>query len=191
MALNKIGLNLKTKIIISIIIFVISIFSIVFFIVVPSIKDIRKIKNDIKDQQIDLEEKYLKGQSLRRLSTKIKQVEEEIKVLDQVFVDKHNGLDFITALENIANKNNITQKLNLVSPDEIDEDVIIKNNIQLSSKGSFDNIVNYLLDLEALNYYVNINRLEISSSKRDGTDKDQVAAQPEISAIISADTFWR
>jgi Tfp pilus assembly protein PilO len=187
---NLVKLDLKKRIIISLFGFFIFIFSIIYFIIFPSIKDIKKMKNEIELQRVDLERRYVKGQSLRKTMEKLERAEEKIHILDQVFIGQDCGLDFVTALEGAAGKNRITQKINLLSSSEVDSGFYKMVPLQLSSGGTIDRQMNYLVSLENLDYYVNIKSLELSSgspAKQDG--------EPEIGSyvnlFVAADTYWR
>lgn len=188
---NIIKFDLKKKIITSIIMFLVLILSIVFFVVIPAVRDIKSIKMDIEAQKIDLEKKYLKGQSLRRLSEKIKEIEKKIKVLDQVFVAENDSLGFITALEDVADRNFVEQKIDLLSLEDASEDVFREIPVKLFSTGNINNQLNYLVDLETLHYYINIKSLELRSSSGGDYSENGGLFSGNTSLFVSADTFWQ
>ena len=186
-----IKLNLKKKIIITIITFFFFIFVIVYFIIIPSIRDIKNIKNEIEIQRIDLERKYLKGQNLRKMLEKLKKAEEKIHILDQVFISQNFGLEFIMTLEEIASKNNVTQKINLLSSSDPDDSLYKIIPIQLFSQGNFVRQLDYLVNLEILNYYINIKSLELSSNPKEILASNEEVSQNNVNMLISADTYWQ
>lgn len=186
-----IKLNLKKKIIITIITFFFFIFIIIYFIIIPSVRDIKNIKNEIEIQRTDLERKYLKGQNLRRMSEKLKKAEEKIHILDQVFISQNFGLEFITTLEEVASRNNVTQKINLLSSLDPDDSLYKIIPIQLFSQGNFVQQLGYLVNLEILNYYINIKSLELSSNPKKILTSNEEVSQNNVNMLISADTYWQ
>ncbi len=177
--------DLKQKIAISIVVFLVFVFIIIYFTILPSVKDILIIKNDIYAQKLDLEMKYQKGQNLRSLTEKLIRAEERIGMLDQAFVSGDDDLKFITTLEGVADNNNVSHKINLSKTDETGN-VFSKVPIQFISQGSVINQLNYLVDLETLNFYININSLEITSAAKQ-LDGSQFK---NVSMFMSADTYW-
>lgn len=183
-------LDLKKRIIISLVVFFVFIFSIIYFIILPSIKDIRNMKTEIELQRLDLERRYIKGQSLRTTMEKLERAEEKIHILDQVFIGQDCGLEFVTALEGAAGNTGTTQKINLLSSAEVANGFYKMVPLQLSSGGVIGRQMNYLASLETLDYYINIKSLELSSGsppKQDG--------EPEsgsyVNLFVAADTYWR
>lgn len=184
-----IKLDLKKKIIISSIFFFAVILGIICFIVVPSIKDIKMIRDSIEEQRIGLEKKYIRGQSLRGLTEKIKKVEERIEEIDNIFVDRNKGLEFIKALEDLAEKNNVIQKINISISDEPFANDFEKIPVQLFVQGTLENQANYLVGLETMEYYINVDSIDISSIT---PGEDEVTNKSNyISLLLSANTYWK
>ena len=181
MQMNKLKLNLKQKMALSLVIFIVLLLSIIYFVVLPAVGDIISIKTDIEKERLDLEKKYIRGQSLRKISEKLEKVEGRINILDQVFIKKDKSLEFITALEREASKNNVEQKIKLLASANSDYDYSQSIPIQLMTQGSLANQLNYLVGLEALNYYINIGSLDVNINK----------GEDDSSLFISADTFWQ
>lgn len=159
------------------------------FVVMPAINDISAMSNDIEARRIDLEEKYLRGQSLKKMMENLKNIDARIGNLDQIFIEKSDILGFITSLEETASANNITQKINLSIEKDAKQNGYSKIPLQISVEGKFNNQFNYLLDIERSKYYINISSLEISSSPV------QPQIEPEENkktrAVIFADTYWQ
>lgn len=177
--------DLRQKIAVSIFVFLIFIGIVIYFTIIPSVRDIIIIKNDIYAQKVDLEMKYLKGQNLRNLTEKLIAAEERMQDIDQAFVDGSDDLKFIVTLEEIAEKNNVTQKINILKPENSGA-IFSKVPIQIFSQGSVADQLNYLTDLERLNFYININSLEITSTAR----RNENQAASNVSLFISADSYW-
>jgi len=189
---NLIKLNLKKKISITLIIFILIISGLIYFVVMPTINDIKKMGEEIENQRIDLEQKYIKGQSLKQLTENLKKTEPQLVILDQIFIKQDHELDFITKLEEIATQNNVAQTINLDIA-KINKDKSYQAlPLRLSARGNYKNIMNYLISLEALNYYINIDSTDLSSAsaKQSAVPEGQTTFS-NIGLTISANTYWK
>lgn len=195
-------INLKNKIIAALIGFALIIFGLIYFIVMPTIKDIEAMGGEIEGQKIDLEKKYIKGNSLRQLTENLKEIEPKLSLLDQIFINKNRELEFITTIENKADNSQISQKINLNSPRAAENQEFQKNDLQLFANGEFTKQLKYLMDLESLNYYINIKSLELSSSPGSGQAVPNIKNSGQgtsasgnksnnINLVITADTYWK
>ncbi|MEK7202801.1 MAG: type 4a pilus biogenesis protein PilO [Patescibacteria group bacterium] len=184
-------MKLRKKILISLFVFFIVILTLLFFIILPAIREINRIGRDIETQRMDLEKKFNRGQNLKQLSKNLNEIEPKLVKLDQIFINKNNELEFITALEKIAATNKINQKITLGNSELIEGKIYKKVPIQLLAQGNFIDQLNYLLNLESLNYYINIKSLEISKTKNfiDNSSKD--FPQANLNLLLSSDTYWQ
>ncbi|MDP2737005.1 MAG: hypothetical protein Q8O59_04485 [bacterium] len=186
--------NLKNKIIASLVGFIIIILSLIYFIVIPTIEDIKTMGQTIEAQREDLEKKYIKGQSLRQLTENLSKIEPKLEILDQIFINKNRELEFITSLENEANENQISQKISLSAPQQIANQNFQKTSLQLFTKGGFIRQLQYLMDLEHLSYYINIKLLELTPAGDDAPANQAVSPAyietNRLNMLIDADTYW-
>lgn len=191
--------NLKNKITASSVGFLVIILSLIYFIVVPTIKEIKTMGSAIEAQREDLEKKYIKGQSLRQLTENLNKIEPKLDLLNQIFINKNRELEFITSLENEANKNQVSQKINLSAPQKAENQNFQKTSLQLFTKGGFIRQLQYLVNLEHLSYYINVKLLELSlagggePAKTDSQGQGLPPADPETNSLnmyIDADTYW-
>jgi len=184
-------LGLKKKIVIIFIVFIVLIFSVVFFIIIPTVKDIVDIKDEIEYQRVDLEKKYIKGQNIKKISEKLKEIESRIDLLDNVFVNSDESLGFIMLLENQAGGSGINQKINLLPPEE-SNNFYKKTPLQLFTQGDFINQLKYLISLEKLEKYINIKSLEISRGAiKNPSPEEAGAGGDNFNMFILADTYWK
>ncbi|KKQ61331.1 MAG: hypothetical protein US81_C0007G0011 [Parcubacteria group bacterium GW2011_GWE2_38_18] len=175
-------IKLKERIILLNAAIIIIIAGILLLLIFPSISLIKKIQFNIQSQLVELENKYNKAQILRQTSSNLKKVEPLVGLLDQGYVKQENEIQFITALEELAVKNQISQKLNLGNI-KINKTVPQKVTLQINTRGQFPDQVKYLRGLEKLNFYINVKTIEIiknSSEKEDDTNMTLVV-----------DTYWQ
>jgi hypothetical protein len=145
---------------------------IIFFITYPTISYIQDIKEKITEQHRDLEIKYQNAKQLKKNSEKINQLQDKLVVLDDIFVKQEQELGFITTLENIATKNNIDQKINLIkaTPKTSTSKATSKTppeenmGFDINASGSYKNILAWLLEIEQLTYYINFESLNINTT---------------------------
>lgn len=189
--------NLKNKITASLIGFLVIILSLIYFIVLPTIKEIKAMGNAIKAEREDLEKKYIKGQSLKQLTENLKKIEPKLELLNQIFINKNRELEFITSLENEANKNQVSQKINLSAPQQEKNQNFKKTGLELHTKGNFIKQLKYLSSLEHLSYYINVKFLEMSPASGDEQTKTGNQGLPaaaeetnSLNMYLNADTYW-
>jgi len=120
-----------------------------------------------------------------------------LDIFEKIFINSNRELEFITTLEGIANENNIAQKINLDLSLAQNEQIYKKIPLDLNLRGEFKNLIEYLTDLESLNYYLNINLLEFSTTQSSGGVVLPVRSgkneQPigNVNLRILADTYWQ
>jgi len=189
--------NLKNKITASLAGFLVVLLSLIYFIVIPTVREIKTMGDSIDAQREDLERKYIKGQSLKKLTENLNKIEPKLELLDQIFINKNRELEFITSLENKANKNQISQKINLKSPEKTENQNFQKTDLQLFARGGFIKQLQYLTDLEQLNYYINVKLLELSPAnggepvKTDSQGSQSSSVETNnLNMYIDADTYW-
>ncbi len=184
-------IKLLTHVSLSAVLFVVLLY---FGIISPASK-IVDIKNNINSARADLENNYITGANLRILSESLKTVEGDLQKVNGIFVKKDEALDFITALESVADASGVQQKINLsaagrnTSKTKTNETVVIS----LSSSGSFAEEMDYLSRLGALNYYINIKSLEIVNNSYEQSSQilGDVGLSKQMNLQISAETYWQ
>lgn len=140
--------------------------AVIFFIIKPTVEYIQDTKDQIKIEREDLERRYQRVMYLRQNADKLKEIEKQLVVLDDLFLVNDQELDFITTLEGIADKNNVRQKISLKSANLNDPEQNILPFSVLAS-GEMHDVLSYLLGIEQLSYYVNFNSLTIDSKISD------------------------
>jgi Tfp pilus assembly protein PilO len=173
---------------ISFLIIFFSIFTIIiyYFLINKEINKIQQNKISIIQKKNDIESQINKEKNKSILISKIKDIEPEIKKLDAIFINKNKELEFITTIEGIAQKNNVTQEIVLNNNQKKEETDYIKIPIILNVHGNFSNIMNYLETLEKNKYGINIKLISIFNN-----DEDLTIAKKNISMNISANTYWK
>ncbi|MDP3043350.1 MAG: type 4a pilus biogenesis protein PilO [bacterium] len=187
---------MKKRIFIVPAVFILFIAGLIYFIILPTMKDIEETAAQIESQRTDLDKKYYKSKSAKQSTKSLKAIEGDVEKLDRVFINQNQELAFITALEETANKNNINQNINLDLSSGAKNNKYDKIPLKLTTQGNFINQFNYLRDLEGLNYYLNIKSLDLSAgggaSAYPPSDKIiDYGSGANIKMVILADTYWK
>jgi Tfp pilus assembly protein PilO len=187
-------LNTKWKMLITLLAYSLIIFLIINFIILPRVNFIRKNGKDIVERRIFLEEQYIKVKNFKENNEEMKLVDKDIERLDEVFVDYNEDLQFIETLESLASNHKINQRIALGKTEGKELNEFEKITLEIFAEGSFLNIMNYLINLETLNYYINVSSLDISKVKVNA-EKNFSENKPSIlnnvSCKITADTYWK
>ena len=159
------------------------------FIAYPSIRVIKSLSDQIFQQRVELEELYQRGQVLKQTLKEYEEVKPIIPSLNRVYLVKGNELEFITTLENVAVDSNVTHdiKLAAIDPKKTSNQLLY----QLQTSGDLINFVHYLINLEALDFYVNINTIRLSSSAGSGIRSNQTGTGSALQAIILATSYFK
>lgn len=183
-------LNLRKKITLSAAVFLAVIGSIIYFVVAPTIKDIKKMRDEIQAQKTDLENKYLKSKNLKKLSKNLNKIESQLEELDKAFINQNRALEFITTMEEIAGGEGVAQKINLLSPQNLKENQLYKKiPLQIAAEGGFEGEARYLAGLEKLSYYINISSLELTAAPNSPGQEEKTRAN--VNMLVTADTYWK
>ena len=185
--------NYKQKIIYLSAVFIALSGIIIYFVLLPAINDIKKLRAEIINQKVDLEKKLSQEKNMTKLSDKIKKIEPQIDILENIYINKNRQLEFITVLEGIADKQQVAQKIVLNPENETKELNYYKTPLSIVVQGTYNNLINYLINLENINYYINIYSLSLNSSGQSGRTSHPPGGEAEQNLVlrISAYTYWK
>lgn len=161
-------MNIKNKFKYTIAGSIIIITGIIILVIIPMTKRIMKISNDITDLKTNLEKEYNEKQNLKTVMARIKKLEASSEKFSSIYVKEGEELNFITLLEDLAERHDLQQKINLSSTTTgMERDM----NIKLT--GNYFDILKYLYDLRRMDYWINLNSISINK-----TDS-KIPLQPE------------
>lgn len=166
----------KQKILITLIIIALIVFMLMFFIVKP-------LLGQIKHESIRYREKFslferrdeLKSY-LKRLEADIGVVQEKSPTLQGMLLDPEKTIEFVADLEGIAAATGNWQELSVpaLGPEEVKQKFPFEE-YGVSLKGSFPNLIRYLVHLENVKWIVSLNSLGVS----------KIEAKKELPAGVS------
>jgi len=159
----------KKKIFIIILLFFAVSFLIEFFIVLPTLQDIKKINSDIQNERESLEIKFQQGQFIKSMLSEYKTIEPRKQELDQAFIKDGAELGFVTELEQIAQKYNLDPSFNKLDDKNIKEnkkDPFVNMPLSIKLDGDFNQLLLFLSGIESLPYYFNISQISMSAANK-------------------------
>ena len=191
MKLNK-NLNYKHKASLSLSINIVVIFLISYFFVFPYYNSIIKANAMLMDHRIQFETKLIKEEKFSKISKNLTLIEDDIKKIENAFVDENNKLEFITILEGIVDDKNVDLKLNINFEKMVSNNKIIP--LSLVLLGTYDNLMDVLVSIENLKYYINIENIDINNSKsvrNKASVLSGVSSNNILTMNISALSYWK
>ncbi|OGY50357.1 MAG: hypothetical protein A3J59_01150 [Candidatus Buchananbacteria bacterium RIFCSPHIGHO2_02_FULL_56_16] len=128
--------------------------AVVFLIIVPTMRDIERISDDVYREIADLERKWERGQRLRETISNFEKIKAERSTLTRSFIVTGRELEFITTLEGLVADRRLTQNIQLQFEQAVSRTGYEEIPITITLEGRFNRIMQYLDDLERLPYYV-------------------------------------
>lgn len=177
----------------------------IFGVIIPSVTKMKSANEQIELGREKMERLLGEGQSVTENQKNLARVKSEMAVLDNVWLKTGEELKFITDLENKAADNGIEQTIvfdNTLFAAGTEIKIIP---LGLDISGSLANLLNYLADLEAFDYYININQLQITAGSVGENKKYAKQVVDELSKVnqkasnddvilsvrINATTYWK
>ncbi len=182
----------RQKIIISSSLTLVATAVLIVFITLPSIREIKALNEQIETQRTELEKLYQKGQLLKQTLKEYEEIKPTVATLDRIYIKRGEELSFITSLEGVANSNGLKQDIKLVSQDPKKTTAANTFPIQLDLRGELNSFLRYLTGLEAMDYYLNIDTIRISTSSRDSsTGATLDASRSHLVSLLLAAAYYK
>jgi Tfp pilus assembly protein PilO len=174
----------RQKIAIATLIALLSIGGVVFFVLRPTLAEIKNKRTTLLNLKIEEINNQEKSRNIDILNSKLATIEPQIKELDKIFVDKEGGLEFIVAMENIAKLHDIEQHLDLKPIDTVSADKFKKTPLEINASGEYKNVIAYLEAIESMDYHLNIEEITFSSFPLPGENRSETQIR------IIAFSYW-
>ena len=161
---------------------------IIFFVILPSLRQISDLKESVGLTEKFIEEQYLRTKHLKRSVMSIDEVQSQIEKFYSSLISQGDELRVITSLENLAQNHSIDQNIDVEFVDPADKKTVPKNapkrldlpyyKFSFSNNGSFGNHLDYFKSLENLDYYLII---DSTNWKRENVD----IQKPDSNIIVN------
>jgi len=182
----------RQKIIISSSLTLVATAFLIIFITLPSIREIKNLNEQIETQRTELEKLYKKGQLFKQTLKEYEEIKPTVATLDRIYIKRGEELAFITSLEGVANVNGLQQDIKLLNQDPKKTTMTNTFPIQLELKGELGPLLRYLTSLEALDYYLNIDTIRISTASRDsGTGAALDTSRSRLVSLLLAAAYYK
>lgn len=181
----------KQKIYLTLIIFVLIVIGLLLFLINPLVGKIKLSSAEFKEKNNLLASyKEKGGDYLEGLRGKHTSLELNILKINESFIGSERAIDFILAVEQAAALINNYQEIKEVI--SIEEGVL---SFRVSLWGSFPNLIKFLAQLENMDYFVDLDSLQISKiGERDLTSlaaKGIIALAGDVKSIIDIKAYTR
>lgn len=166
----KTNLSSRQKMIAVFVIFLSVLTVIIYFIILPSIKEIRNLNTQIYNQRLSLERKYTERFGMRKVVKNFSEINADFAKATSIYIPQNGELDFITSIEGIADSNNVELKI-FLAPQEQSEypDGTQAFDLTLNTTGNFKNTVKFLQEMEKNNIYILMDNISLLKT-RDSSD---------------------
>jgi len=185
-------ISLKQKIFFSVFVFFLFLFVLSFFVIFPAFQNMSIISAETKMTKQDLDMRMSSVADYENSIKNYQTVKSQIYLLDDFFINEEESINFVDSLENIADNNNVLQNASLLTENKEIKNFYSIIPIQISVSGSLEDLLSYLKDLENLDYYINIKKLEIMENSMKNISNKNIleSISSGKNLVITADTFW-
>jgi len=173
---------------------IISVLAIVFlavFAIQPTLSTMSQLVKDIEDRKKTSETLSKKIQALSEANTQLMQIKSDLKLLDNAFPLTADMNGFLLRVERIASNHSIivetlhSSKLPKNTTTAKDKSSVLPLPIQLTAKGSYIDMRNFLLELQAIDRFISVEDMSISSD----TENEQIAHTQQVRVNIQGYYF--
>lgn len=173
--------------------------AIFFLLILPTVRDVRAIQNDLALEQQRLEERYRQGLLLRRLRDDWEKVRADVGMLNTAVLRYDMSIPFITRLESLASEHRVAHRLTLPLLEKNERTKNIATPFTLQWDGTWEAILRMLIALEREPYYLPIETIHATSNRMNTSafalpspslPKKEGEAAQTITMILTGNTIW-
>lgn len=135
-------------------------------VIFPKYRAISRVNQSITEARTQLELKYEKTKRLHKSQISLAAVQKIVDAAYARLLKQGQELQFILALENLAERLNLSQNLNLASTPRHLQKGLAALDLDISVTGNFRDLLEYLEALERNRYPVSVVDLELSSGDK-------------------------
>jgi hypothetical protein len=162
----KTNLSSRQKMLAIFLIFLSVLGIIIYFIIIPAIAEIRNLNTQIYNQRLSLEKKYTERFGMRKVVKNFREISADFSKATSIYIPQNGELDFITLIEEIADRNNIEMKI-FLAPQEQSEypSGVQAFDLTLTTSGNFKDIIKFLQETEKTNIYILIDNISFLKTR--------------------------
>jgi len=151
-------------------------------IIYPTVSYIMKINQNTLDLRLYLERRYENVRKMHNSLQQVNEIREKVANYDQYLFHPGDELALITALENLSARHQVEQKIDSTNLDQANKKQV---NIGLTVTGGYNDLLDYLSDLESFNYFLNVTQLHWSALFADGSEATKYQIRLQLSLYVN------
>lgn len=128
-------------------------------ILLPSLREIAKLSDELADTQQLIEDRYRQAQNMQRSLQELDDISEQVSQFSTQTLTVGDELSLITELESLAAAYNIDQQLDIQVTDINKGELKERIDLTFANRGSYADHIAYLQALEQQEYVMHIRRL--------------------------------
>jgi len=175
-----------------------------WLIILPTINKIKKNNAELTAEKQEISSLLRQGQNITENKRNLKKIMTQLDTLDNVWLKNGDELKFITDLEKIAAKNNLSQTIDFNNK-QLKEQVKIKMiPVKITVNGNLIDIMHYINELENLNYYINFSQIDFTRQTKEIKDfanqiesagqagqKEKLDKKITLNVKLNGLTYWK
>ena len=170
------------------------------FVIRPALREIKTLNERFRMHRNALEILYQQGQNMRTSLEEYERIQPDLPLVNSSVLTLGEELAFITALEDIAARNRVTQtiRLDTAQPSPLAGQAQLAFRrvlLRLDVQGTYDQLFRVWRDLEAMPAYLNIIQLSLASNSKfvpyyPAVGGNAAPGMP-LTGTFTAATYWR
>jgi len=157
----------------------VSIFSAIYFGVLPLLSEIKNNFGQIISQKNEIKNFQIKSQSVGAAEDYLSGIVDNIKKTQDIFIDREVPVDFIRFLEKTAKDCNISMEVSLSSPLKAKDEKWQRLLFQVNSSGSLPDFLKFFEKIENSPYLVDVQSLFINRLSEDDLKSEKYIGLPQ------------
>lgn len=173
----------KNKFLINIGVILLFFIAAIVFIILPALAEISKVNEEITIERNKLERKLALGLNIKKIIKDLEAVDETVKYLDDILIEKNQELSFVNILETLSSQYGLKIE---ISSDFAKVDIgdnIAQVEVQAVVTGNYKQILKFLNEVEKQKNYFNLKIITLSKNKK--------AESSEIRAQLIGQTYFK
>ncbi|MDO8581285.1 MAG: hypothetical protein Q7S16_00210 [bacterium] len=179
------------------------ILAIFFFLILPTVRDVNAIQNDLSIEQERLESRYRQGLLLKRLRDDWEKVRPDVALVVSAILHYEASIPFITRLESLANENNVRHRLTLPTIEKKEGAEKVKElsvPFALEWDGAWNSLMHMLVAIEREPYYLPIETIRATNNHTNTSSSfsrnvpslpiQKEAEEQKITMTLTGTTTW-
>ncbi len=130
---------------------------------------VREASSAIIEKEQRVERLRKQAKQVDEIRSAYKEIEEKMMKIESSIVNRSRVVDFIVEIENTAKEDGVGLEISISGRQEAMEGNFLSRYYSVKASGDFNKVVKFLVDLENLKYYLDLENIRISSV--DGRDE--------------------